>query len=165
MPETPAKFLSLMILDRVFKVLSQVVCPFFKRGQQLIAVIFHPWPNFFNWICHDTTMWLWSISITSGWAKNTAKVFYKRPRTTSLKTNQIPYRNLKLQGIKIRDGVVFSWYSRAQCFTINLSDFGYMPKCLWSSVGRASGLLSTGQGFILSLGNHFLRYLHALVLF
>ena len=35
----------------------------------------------------------------------------------------ITLQELKLQGIKIRDGVVFSRYSRAQCFSINLSDF------------------------------------------
>ena len=38
----------------------------------------------------------------------------------------------KLQGIKIRDGIVFSQYSQAQCFAINLSDFGNLPKCLCS---------------------------------
>ena len=37
-------------------------------------------------------------------------------------------QELKLQGIKIRDGVAFSQYSQAQCFGINLSDFGKMPK-------------------------------------
>ena len=46
-------------------------------------------------------------------------------------------QELKLQGIKICDGVVFSRYSRAQCFAIKLSDFGNLPDCLCSSVGRA----------------------------
>ena len=49
-------------------------------------------------------------------------------------------QELKLQGIKICDGVVFSRYSRAQCFAIHLSDFGKLPKCLCSSVGRALDL-------------------------
>ena len=49
-------------------------------------------------------------------------------------------QELKLQGIKICDGVVFSWHSRAQWFATNLSDFGKLSKCLCSSVGRASGL-------------------------
>ena len=39
-------------------------------------------------------------------------------------------QELKLQGIKIRDGVVFSQYPRAQCFAINLSDFHNSPMCL-----------------------------------
>ena len=37
-------------------------------------------------------------------------------------------QKLKLQGIKFRDGVVFSQFSQVQCFAINLSDFGKMPK-------------------------------------
>ena len=49
---------------------------------------------------------------------------------------QATLQELKLQGIKIRDGVVFSRYSRAQCFAINLSDFGKVLKCLCSSIGR-----------------------------
>ena len=49
-------------------------------------------------------------------------------------------QELKLQGIKIRDGVGFSRYSRAQWFGTNLSDFGKVPKCLCSSIGRASDL-------------------------
>ena len=56
-------------------------------------------------------------------------------------------QELKLQGIKIRDGVVFSRYSRAQCFAIKLSDFGTLLKVLCSSVGRATDLLPTGPGF------------------
>ena len=36
----------------------------------------------------------------------------------------ITLQELKLRGIKSRDGVVFSQYSRAQCFAIKLSDFG-----------------------------------------
>ena len=40
-----------------------------------------------------------------------------------LKFSQFTLQELKLQGIKIRDGVVFSRYSRAQCFAIKLSDF------------------------------------------
>ena len=49
-------------------------------------------------------------------------------------------QELKLQGIKIRDGVVFSRYSLAQCFAMNLSNFSKLPKCLFSSDGRASDL-------------------------
>ena len=37
-------------------------------------------------------------------------------------------QELKLQGIKIPDGVVLSRYSWAQCFAIKLSDFDTMPK-------------------------------------
>ena len=37
-------------------------------------------------------------------------------------------QELKFQGIKIRDGVVFSRYSRAQCFAINLGNFCTLPK-------------------------------------
>ena len=37
---------------------------------------------------------------------------------------------LKLQGINICDGVVFSQYSWAQCFAINSSDFGNAHKFL-----------------------------------
>ena len=59
-------------------------------------------------------------------------------------------QELKLQGIKIRDGVVFSRYSRAQCFAIKLSDFGTMPKCLSGTVGRAK---DSGQSFSIVL-NH-----------
>ena len=46
-------------------------------------------------------------------------------------------QELELQGIKIRDGVVFSRYSRDQYFAINLSDFGTLFMRLCSSVGIA----------------------------
>ena len=52
----------------------------------------------------------------------------------------ITLQELKLQGIKIHDGVVFSIYSRDQCFAINLSDFGRLTDYLCSSVGRATDL-------------------------
>ena len=56
-------------------------------------------------------------------------------RAISLVT--ITLQELKLQGLKICDGVVFSRYSRAQCFAINLSDVGQLPKWLFSPIGRA----------------------------
>ena len=44
-------------------------------------------------------------------------------------------QELKLQGIKIHDGVVFSVYSWAQCFAIHVSVFGLLHLCLGSSDG------------------------------
>ena len=51
-------------------------------------------------------------------------------------------QELKLQGIKIHDGVVFSVYSWAQCFAIHVSVFGLLYLCLGSSDGWALDLYS-----------------------
>ena len=51
----------------------------------------------------------------------------------------ITLQELKLQGIKIRDGVVFSRYSRAQCFMNHPSFLPIKQLALWLS-GRVSGL-------------------------
>ena len=66
-------------------------------------------------------------------------------------------QELKLQDIKIRDGVAFSRYSRAQCFAINLSDFDNLLKCLCSSVGRVPDVSSVDPGFKSQSGQPYNR--------
>ena len=69
-------------------------------------------------------------------------------------SNSVTLQELKLQGIKIRDGVIFSRYSWYQWFRINLSDFGKLNKHLYS----------TGPGFESFQGHHLIGCLITVVL-
>ena len=59
-------------------------------------------------------------------------------------------QELKLQGIKVRDGVVFSRYSLDQCFAINLSDFTKH----WASDLQCRTCNQQVPGLKTGLGNH-----------
>ena len=66
-------------------------------------------------------------------------------------------QELKLQGTKIRDGVVFSRYSRAQCFAIKLSNFGGVAQLVEHRIGNQQV-----PGSAPGLGSH-LNYYYSIV--
>ena len=107
-----------------------------------------------KFVAHTSTkeFLLFLASISKSFSRSSVSGSYSphwwiwAPPTNVTNRKAITLQELKLQGIKICDGVVFSRYSRVQCFAINLSDFGKMPSSLCSSVGRATDLSATGPG-------------------
>ena len=73
----------------------------------------------------------------------------------------ITLQELKLQGIKIRDGVVFSRYSQVLCFAIHTSGFGQLNQWLCSTFGRAS-VIGRAQVWIPLFEQHLTKMLDLL---